>query len=1071
MIDDAAKAIRRAVLVAKGLSRAIGPMPGKDEGERVHPASLLPGVHVQAIEPQNFAGGGEVQPTDETGFATGGSGMKFNTIAHADKALTAFNKMGLKTDRGFSQASNSHYLNVEMPGSDASPLKIRFGDHDLPTRYESPDYGVGPYSSAHGSSWLDAVNKASKHFDLSPPGYVSTLNAQNTAKAAASAAADPYGFKAVAQNTSPYLRDVFSDPANSQKTAGWVNRIRDALLNAGAPPSVAQSFKDKPGAFGDMVSMWQQIGNQGPTGAPTHNHVIFDPSIIDIKRRYKRGGGVERHGYATDGAVTENNMNNDPAQQKTSDIARQIKPEPPKAYFEVAPGKTWNPQLQQSWEQLHPQAKAAVSNKMIGEFLSPWQRQTGIHGEVRPGLGGFEGDTNPNYTFHPYNPAHIGSALHGLGTLFHQDAMMGAHAEPFEGSFPSGVVRIHLPPNTTPEHAHEVYKTLHSHGLAEGHSTDLNSGTMDILSGGNAEEAHQNAHMMDKALGGGYAVHSYGAHIAFPEHGADYASDTPPGSKRSNPSLSQANPGLHDQAAARLAELLAEAHKQGSGYKTKVDFGDTLAPGQLHPDVVSASMPTTVAAYKGPPRPGEFRQDISPGQHSQKNFDNIATRMWAQHPASGGVNLPAQEAAKAMTDFHVKNLLNVWDRTPEEQRITSRHWYRSAHALGNALADMHAVPPRAMHGIMAVLSPQNPWDTNVTQAERLADIMHYHQDTPWTQGMTHTVHQGGSKGIGLPSHKGTQETGPHNWSDIQGKTLRETLAGPHGELRGAMWVRAFDEAHNPSKFNSIAPTGEYGSPMLTPSGDKEATASWNSYTPIQKAISIWKDPSLENINKQVGSQHKVREFYNTITNPHDPNAVVVDTHAVAAGQMLPHGSSAKAVHQNFGTSPSNAEKENLRKRGDPWIDGVDPTKSTGSSGATGDYPFHAEAVRQAAWQRGVHPSEMQSVTWEAVRQLFKNKSTPMQNAARAIWSRFSNGDLNHEEAMDGIYHLFGGQNAPEWSGSAGKGTGNIVPGGSYQRPLHQINADEPALPRYKSTGGNVIDYALSVVRSHKPHRR
>ena len=64
MIDDPAKAIRRAVLVAKGLSRAIGPMPGKDYGERVHPASLIPGVHVQAIEPHTapdgYADGGDV---------------------------------------------------------------------------------------------------------------------------------------------------------------------------------------------------------------------------------------------------------------------------------------------------------------------------------------------------------------------------------------------------------------------------------------------------------------------------------------------------------------------------------------------------------------------------------------------------------------------------------------------------------------------------------------------------------------------------------------------------------------------------------------------------------------------------------------------------------------------------------------------------------------------------------------------------------------------------------------------------------------------------------------------------
>ena len=33
-------------------------------------------------------------------------------------------------------------------------------------------------------------------------------------------------------------------------------------------------------------------GSRGPNGNPTYNHVIFDPSIIDIKRRYKRGGAV-----------------------------------------------------------------------------------------------------------------------------------------------------------------------------------------------------------------------------------------------------------------------------------------------------------------------------------------------------------------------------------------------------------------------------------------------------------------------------------------------------------------------------------------------------------------------------------------------------------------------------------------------------------------------------------------------------------------------------------------------------------------------------------------------------------
>lgn len=271
-----------------------------------------------------------------------------------------------------------------------------------------------------------------------------------------------------------------------------------------------------------------------------------------------------------------------------------------------------------------------------------------------------------------------------------------------------------------------------------------------------------------------------------------------------------------------------------------------------------------------------------------------------------------------------------------------------------------------------------------------------------------------------------------------------------------MWLRAFDEAHNPSQFRSIAPTGEYGPTMMIPSGEKEAIASWNSYSPIQKAISIWHNPSLENINKQIGSNHKVREFYNVITNPHDPNGVVIDTHAVAAGQLLPHGSSAKAVHQNFGTTPSNIQKEALAARGDPWVDGIDPSKATGATGATGDYPFHAEAVRQAAWQRGVHPSEMQSVTWETVRNLFTNKSAPVQKAAKEIWQRYASGELDHNQAVDAIFNMAQKfhKNKPTevgWISKAGSGIGNITPGRSYERPMSPITSEAEALPRYEMT--------------------
>jgi len=80
IFDDPHRAVKRAVMVAKGLGRAIGPLPGDRApysaampmlagGGAVgqHPASMLPGVHVSG-SPMGFASGGDVEPANETGF-------------------------------------------------------------------------------------------------------------------------------------------------------------------------------------------------------------------------------------------------------------------------------------------------------------------------------------------------------------------------------------------------------------------------------------------------------------------------------------------------------------------------------------------------------------------------------------------------------------------------------------------------------------------------------------------------------------------------------------------------------------------------------------------------------------------------------------------------------------------------------------------------------------------------------------------------------------------------------------------------------------------------------------------
>jgi hypothetical protein len=101
---------------------------------------------------------------------------------------------------------------------------------------------------------------------------------------------------------------------------------------------------------------------------------------------------------------------------------------------------------------------------------------------------------------------------------------------------------------------------------------------------------------------------------------------------------------------------------------------------------------------------------------------------------------------------------------------------------------------------------------------------------------------------------------------------------------------------------------------------------------------------------------------------------------------------------------------------------------------------------------------MQSVTWETVRTLFRNKSQPKQEAARNVWKRYAVGELSHPEAIDEIIKLNGGFSRPAWQSQAGQSLGKPTIG-SYQRPT-EIASETPALPREE--GGTVLDRALRL---------
>ena len=79
------------------------------------------------------------------------------------------------------------------------------------------------------------------------------------------------------------MQRLFPDPS---KATG--RDLHDALGGKHKPKEVSEKLRQ----MGIPGIRYLDAGSRGPTGAPTHNYVVFDPKNIDIVRRYAQGGEV-----------------------------------------------------------------------------------------------------------------------------------------------------------------------------------------------------------------------------------------------------------------------------------------------------------------------------------------------------------------------------------------------------------------------------------------------------------------------------------------------------------------------------------------------------------------------------------------------------------------------------------------------------------------------------------------------------------------------------------------------------------------------------------------------------------
>jgi hypothetical protein len=337
-----------------------------------------------------------------------------------------------------------------------------------------------------------------------------------------------------------------------------------------------------------------------------------------------------------------------------------------------------------------------------------------------------------------------------------------------------------------------------------------------------------------------------------------------------------------------------------------------------------------------------------------------------------------------VTDRMARNLLAIYDAVPPPIRSYWQRWYPLAYDWNQAQSAKHKITRQVVAGINARLSPGKDWIHNVNMTERI--LSSFADDVSMTQeiadGAMPIIDNALETKLNSKENKNKEKA----WIDEQkakvnaAKKEVQNLVGMKvskmTDAQAAQLIRYYTQVVGD---NRVLNYFEQGNPVYADA------ISWQSFSNLEKAINMYRDPSMENISNNMGSDHKIRSFFNNQESPNDNvlRDVTSDTHAVAAAYLLPLSQSSQQVARNFGGS-SNAV-----------------------SGLNGMYYIVADAYRKAADARNVEPRAMQSITWEGARSMFPRGFKKAENVKKveAIWNRFEKRELTKQQALQEINKL------------------------------------------------------------------
>lgn len=420
---------------------------------------------------------------------------------------------------------------------------------------------------------------------------------------------------------------------------------------------------------------------------------------------------------------------------------------------------------------------------------------------------------------------------------------------------------------------------------------------------------------------------------------------------------------------------------------------------------ISPRRPTAVKATEDPLAPERLQPDLASAKLLGKGFTRNINLM-AAYPNFVGIKGTAEQKAEQMIEQMVDNLVWLHNHWRDEYRGRTKLWYLGGNRIAARWSDRFGASIQKVVSAIAMTSPQKDWFQNVSIAERILEALTNNADVPFDAKMRAAAM---SRAWGKGKAKILRK--------IEGKTLRDLYDENDDAslIDMAVWIRAWDEANNPQMARVITPEGAFKNDWDRGKTGKPVGFRWQSFPTIARTIKALATDDRAAISEIIGSNHKVRSFFNNLVAPLFGEDVTIDTHAVAAALLRPLGSASIEVKHNFGSG--NAPRRDAD--GNVITKGIPGTTNSSVLGLYGTYAIYAEAYRRAAQRVGILPREMQSITWEAVRGLFRpeQKNEKIKRQVDAIWKRVAKGELNVSEARERISGLVEGIRDPAWAGS------------------------------------------------------